>query len=416
MTLISPDTDIATNMATDIAVEGMSVERAASLDGARASETPLALHGGVLRNAARRRLPRAIFDFIEGGSYDEVTLRANCTDLAAVRLRQRVMVDASRRSQRTTMLGRAAEMPVALGPTGFSGLIHPWGERHAAQEAEAFGVPYCLSTFSICSIEDVAAATSAPFMFQLYLFRDRGVNASLLERARHAGCDTLVLTMDAHIQGRRNRDLDNGLTVPLRVGPRLALQMMHKPLWLLRWLISSRRTLGTLAAYVPGRSDLAAVSDWAARNYKGAFQAADLEWVRKSWPGRLVVKGLLDPEDAEMAVDLGADAILVSNHGGRQLDSALSTACAFPAVRDAVGDRAELYFDGGIRTGLDVLKALGLGAQGCFIGRSYLYGLAAYGGQGVRTALQLLSDELDVGMALTGIRDINALPAGLVSA
>jgi L-lactate dehydrogenase (cytochrome) len=406
VTLISSETDLAT--------EEVAAEARRAGDLTFSPEVPLAQHGEGLRAAARRRLPRAIFDFIEGGSYDEVTLGANCADLRRLRLRQRVMVDASSRTQRAVMLGQTVAMPVALGPTGFSGLLYPLGEIRAARVAKSMGVPYCLSTFSICSIEDVAAATGAPFMFQLYLFRDRGVNASLLERAQAARCSTLVLTMDAHIQGRRNRDLDNGLTVPLRVRPRLAMQMTFKPLWLFNWLFSARRTLGTLAPYSPKGSDLASVSDWVGRNYKGAFDLADLEWVRKSWPGRLVIKGILDPDDARRAVDLGADAILVSNHGGRQLDSAQSTARAFPAVREAVGDQIELYFDGGIRTGLDVLKALGLGAKGCFIGRSYLYGLSAYGERGVRAALQLLSDELDVGMALTGVKDLTALPPDLI--
>nr|WP_069095541.1 alpha-hydroxy acid oxidase [Methyloligella halotolerans] len=377
-------------------------------------EAPLAPHAGLLRLAAKRRLPQGIFDFLEGGSYDELTLKANIRDLADIRLRQRVMVDVSSRELRTDFLGQQATMPVALGPAGFSGLLHPWGEVLAAKAAHAFGVPFCLSTFSICSMEDVASAASTPFIFQLYMFRDQGVNASLLERARKAGCKTLVLTMDAHIQGRRNRDLDNGLTVPLKVRPKLAYHMTKRPGWLLRWLTSPRRTLGTLAEYAPGSSELADVSDWAARNYTGSFHQADLEWVRENWPGQLIVKGVLDAEDAKIARDLGADAILVSNHGGRQLDSAPSTASAFPAVRDAVGDDVALYFDGGIRTGLDVLKALGMGAQGCFIGRAYLYGLAAYGQRGVQTALQLLADELDVGMALTGSRDVNALPHDLV--
>ncbi|MEG6510183.1 alpha-hydroxy acid oxidase [Methyloligella sp. 2.7D] len=372
-------------------------------------------HGGLLRRQAKARLPQGIFDFVEGGSYDEITLRANIDDLATLRLRQRVMVDASVRRQRTTMLGQAATMPVALGPAGFAGLVHPMGEVLAARAAESFGVPFCLSSFSICSIEDVASASRAPFLFQLYLFDDRGVNASLLRRAREAGCETLVLTMDAHLQGRRNRDLDNGLTVPLKVRPKLAYHMTKRPLWLWRWLTAKRRTMGTLAPYAGGSTELADVSDWVSRHYKGAFDAADLEWVRANWPGKLMIKGVLDPEDAKTALSLGADAILVSNHGGRQLDSASSTARAFPAVAEAVGDRAELYFDGGIRTGLDVLKVLGLGAKGCFIGRAYLYGLAADGERGVRTALQLLADELDVGMALSGVSDVNALPAGLVS-
>ncbi len=405
MSVYSPETDAG-------AAEAPLAETQATLE--TAAEAPLAPHAGLLRLAAQRRLPRGIFDFVEGGSYDEVTLRANLRDLAEVKLRQRVMVDAARRTQRTDFLGQPAAMPVALGPAGFAGLLHPMGEVLAAKAAEAFGVPFCLSTFSICSMEDVAAAVDNPFMFQLYMFKNRAVNASLLERAHRAGCRTLVLTMDVHIQGRRNRDLDNGLTVPLKVRPKLAYHMSKRPRWLWRWFTSPRRTLGTLAEYAPGSSELANVSDWVARNYKGAFDVNDLEWVREAWPGQLVFKGVLDAEDAKMARDIGADAILVSNHGGRQLDSAPSTTKAFPAIREAVGDDVALYFDGGIRTGLDVLKALGMGAQGCFIGRAYLYGLAAYGQEGVRTALQLLADELDVGMALTGVRDVNALPADLI--
>lgn len=405
MSVYSPETDAGT-------AETASQATQAALEAA--AEAPLAPHAGLLRSAARRRLPQGIFDFVEGGSYDEVTLRANLDDLADVKLRQRVMVDASRRNQRTDFLGQAAAMPVALGPAGFAGLLQPFGEVLAAKAAKSFGVPFCLSTFSICSIEDIAAATAEPFMFQLYMFKDRQVNASLLERARKAGCTTLVLTMDAHIQGRRNRDLDNGITVPLKVRPKIAFHMSKRPGWLWRWFTSPRRTLGTLAEYASGSDDLANVSDWVARNYKGAFDVADLEWVRENWPGQLIFKGVLDVDDAKLAREIGADAILVSNHGGRQLDSAPSTAKAFPAIRDAVGGDMVLYFDGGIRTGLDVLKALGLGAQGCFVGRAYLYGLAAYGERGVRTALQLLADELDVGMALTGTRDVNALPDGLV--
>ena len=376
---------------------------------------PLANHPGDLKKAARRRLPRAIFDYVEGGSYDEVTLRANRSDLEALLLRQRVFGNAVSRAQATTIAGQPSTMPVALGPIGFAGLIYPQGEIHAAKAAEACGVPYCLSTFASCSMEQVAAAVQEPFFFQLYFFKDEAVNRALLERAAQVGCKVLVLTLDAGVQGRRNRDLDNGLIVPVRVRLKLALQMVAKPWWAIGYG-RSHRTIGNLAMFVPGKAELADISVWAERNHKGPVSVADVEWVRKHWPHKLVLKGILDPDEAKIAVELGADAIIVSNHGGRQLDSALTAVKAFPAIREAVGEDCELIFDGGVRSGLDVLKALGLGAKACFLGRAYLYGLAAYGQKGVEAALQLLSQEIDAAMALTGVADINHLPRGVVIA
>jgi L-lactate dehydrogenase (cytochrome) len=374
---------------------------------------PLAWHHGNLKAAARRRLPRAIFDYIEGGSYDEVTLKANLADLAGLRLSQRVLANAASRHQRTTIVGLRASMPVALAPIGLAGLLYPQGEIYAARAAQEFGVPFCLSTLSCCSIEDVAAAVHAPFLFQLYMFKDRAINSALLQRAEQAECPALVLTLDTAVPGRRNRDLDNGLVVPLRVRARHVVGILTRLRWTFGWL-SSKRTLGNLAMFVPGSSKLADVSAWAERHYKGAVGKVDVEWVREQWPGKLIIKGILDPNDARDAVNLGADAIIVSNHGGRQLDGADTPVKAFPAIRDAVGSDVELIFDGGVRSGLDVLKALGLGAKACLIGRAYAYGLAAYGEAGVTTALQLIEQELDTAMALTGVNDVAALPQGLV--
>ncbi|MGV1014501.1 MAG: alpha-hydroxy acid oxidase, partial [Methyloceanibacter sp.] len=371
--------------------------------------TPVTWHLGNLKAAAKRRVPRGIFDFIEGGSYNEDTMRANAADLGALRLRQRVLVKTPLRNKHTTILGQRASLPVAVAPIGLAGVIYPRGEIHAAKAAQAFGVPYCLSTLSCCSIEEVSAAAPAPFFFQLYMFKEQAVNATLLQRAEQAGCSALIVTVDTAVHPRRNRDLDNGLTVPLKLRARHILRMFAKPRWLAGWL-RNRPTLANLAMFVPGGTDMATVSVWTQNNYKGAVGVADLEWVRENWPRKLVVKGILDPEDAKLAVKLGADAIVVSNHGGRQLDGAESTARAFPAIRDAVRDDAELLFDSGVRSGLDVLKALGLGAKGCLLGRTFVYGLAANGEAGVTAALQLVAQDLDQGMALTGVDDVTALP------
>jgi L-lactate dehydrogenase (cytochrome) len=383
------------------------------LQAGRVKPPALALHPGQLRAAARRRLPDAIFDYLEGGSNGEATLRANRADFEALRLNQRVFDHVASRNKRTVLFGQRAAIPVALAPIGMGGVFYPRGEIHAARAAHTFGVPYCLSTLSSCSIEEVAAVVGAPFLFQLYMFKDRAINAALLQRAEQARCPGLVLTLDTAVQGRRNRDLDNGLVVPLKVRPRHVIGIARKLRWLLGWL-RNKPTLGNLVPFSPGGSDLATVSAWAESHFKGAVSAADLEWVRHTWPRKLVVKGVLDPEDAKLAVKLGADAIVVSNHGGRQLDGASSTARRLPAIREAVGDNVELILDSGIRSGHDVLKALGLGANGCLVGRAYVYGLAAKGEAGVTTALELMAQELDEGMTLTGAADVNALPQGLV--
>jgi len=373
----------------------------------------VALHPGHLKDTARRRLPRVIYDFLEGGSNDEVTLKRNRDDFEAVQLNQRVFDHVASRNMCTVLFGQRAAIPVALAPIGLGGVFYPRAEIRAARAASAFGVPYCLSTLSSCSIEEVAAAVSTPFLFQLYMFKDRAINASLLQRADRAHCPGLVLNVDTAVQGRRNRDLDNGAVVPLKVRPRHIVQIMQRPRWLLNWL-RYKSTLGNLVPYSPDGSDLATVSAWAEPRFKGAVTAADLEWVRHTWPRKLVVKGLLNPEDAKLAVKLGADSIVVSNHGGRQLDGAASTINMLPAIREAVGDDVELLLDSGVRSGFDVLKALGLGANGCFLGRAFVYGLAAHGETGVSAALELFAQELDEAMALTGTADVNALPEGTV--
>jgi L-lactate dehydrogenase (cytochrome) len=373
----------------------------------------LACNLGDLKEAARKRLPRAILDYIEGGSYDEVTLTANRADLANLILRQRVLAGVSLRKRDTTIAGQHASIPVALGPTGFAGLIYPRGELHTARAAQSFGVPFCLSTLSACSIEEVAQAIEDPFFFQLYLFKDHAIDLALLQRAEQAGCPAIVLTLDTAVQGRRNRDLRNGLVVPLKVRTQLALEMLTKPRWTLGWF-RSKRTMGNLTMFVPGKPDLANVSAWAERNYKGPVVVSDVEWVRSHWKRKLILKGILDPNDARLAAKLGADAIVVSNHGGRQLDGVQTPVKAFPAIKDAVGENVELLFDSGVRSGLDVLKTLGLGARGCLLGRAYLYGLAGHGEAGVTTALQLIAEELDAGMALTGVKDVTQVPSNLL--
>lgn len=359
-----------------------------------------------LRALARRRVPRAIFDYADRGSYDEVTLRANRAGLAAIGLRQRVMVDVSTRSTATTLAGQPASMPVAIAPTGLTGLFHRNGEIHGARAAEAFGIPFCLSTMSICSIEDVRAGTTKPFWFQLYVMRDRGFARSLIERATAAQCSALVLTLDLQIQGQRHQDLKNGLAVPPRLTLANALDIMRKPGWAAGVLFGKRRTFGNLAGQIKGSDNLATLSQWIASQFDPSLNWQDIEWVRRMWPGKLILKGVLDVEDARIAAASGADAIVVSNHGGRQLDGAAASIAALPEIAEAVAGRTEILFDGGVQSGQDVLKALALGARGCLIGKAFLYGLAAQGQAGVTRTLEIIRKELDVSMALTGTRDV----------
>ena len=368
-----------------------------------------------LRARARRRVPRAIFDYADRGSYDEVTLRRNRSDLEAIAFRQRVAIDVSAQSLATTLVGEPAVMPVGIAPTGLTGLFYPDGEIVGARAAQTFGVPFCLSTLSICSIEDVRAGVSKPFWFQLYLMRDRGFNEELIARARAAQCSAIVLTLDLQMQGVRRNDLKNGLAIPPRLTLRNAIEVALRPAWAFNVLFRGRRTFGNLAGRMPGSDSLVTLSQWIATQFDPTVSWKDVEWVRSRWPGKLILKGVLDAEDARLACETGADAMVVSNHGGRQLDGALSTIAALPQVVEAVQGRREVLLDGGIQCGQDVLRALALGARGCLIGKSFLYGLAALGGEGVTTALDLIRKELTVSLALTGCNDVQAVDRSILA-
>jgi L-lactate dehydrogenase (cytochrome) len=365
-----------------------------------------------LRELARKRVARAIFEYVDCGSYTECTLRANKADIEALGLRQRVGIDVDRRSTATTMLGQRVTMPAALAPIGLLGLNWANGEILAARAANKFGIPFTLSTMSICSIEDVAAGTGKPFWFQLYVMRDRGFARSLIERARAAKCSALVLTLDLQIQGQRHRDLKNGLAVPPKLTWGTAFDILRKPGWALNVMTSKRKSFGNLEGRIQGADSLTTLSQWIAGQFDPTLSWKDVEWIKNLWGGPLVLKGILDPEDAKIAAQSGADAIVVSNHGGRQLDGAVSSIRALPEVADAVGDRIAVWFDGGIRSGQSLLKALALGAKAVLLGRAFVYGLGAMGEVGVLKALQTIQSELDVTMALTGIRDVkDASPA-----
>jgi L-lactate dehydrogenase (cytochrome) len=359
-----------------------------------------------LRELSRKRVARAIFDYVDRGSYSEATLRANRADLERLLLRQRVGIDVDKRSTRTTMLGDEVAMPVALAPVGLTGLNWADGEMLAARAAERFGVPFTLSTMSICSIEDVASAVTRPFWFQLYVMRDRGFAASLIERAKAARCSALVLTLDLQIQGQRHRDLKNGLSVPPRLTAATVLDVLRKPGWALNVLRGKRKSFGNLQGRIPDAKSLTTLSQWIAGQFDPTLSWKDVEWVKKLWGGKLVLKGILDAADAKLAVQSGVDAVVVSNHGGRQLDGAMSSIRALPEVVEAVGGRMEVWFDGGIRSGQDVLRALALGARATLIGRAFAYGLGAMGEAGVTRALDIIQRELDVTMALCGLRDV----------
>jgi len=368
-----------------------------------------------LRQIARRRIPRALFDYVDRGSYDELTLRSNRSDLDAIRLRQRVLVDVSKVTLATSMLGEPVSMPVAIAPTGMTGLIHGNGEMLGARAAEAAGTKFCLSTMSICTIEDVREVVEKPFWFQLYVFRDRGFSSSVIERARAANCSALFVTVDLPMRGQRHMDIKNGLTVPLRISLRNVIDVATKPAWAMSVLRARRRGFGNVEAFLNSRGGIMASGSWANENYDRTLNWRDIDWVRSLWPGKLVLKGILDVEDAKRAASAGVDAIVVSNHGGRQLDGARSSIASLPDIANAVGDRIEVLFDGGIRSGQDVMKALASGARGCLIGRAFLYGLAAGGEAGVRRVLELIRAELEVSMALTGQCDIQAITRDVIA-
>ena len=359
-----------------------------------------------LRRIARKRIPRAIFDYVDSGAYDEITLNANRSELASIRFRQRVLIDTSRRTMETELLGEKLAMPLAIAPTGLTGLVHGNGEILAAKAAEAAGSIYTLSTMSICTIEDVAAAIKKPFWFQLYVFRDREFSKSVIARAKAAKCSALFVTVDLPIRGQRHPDIKNGLTVPPRLTARNVFDIVTKPAWTMKVLMGKRKSFGNVEAYLKKTPGLLGAGAWANNHFDQSLNWRDIDWIRSLWPGKLVLKGINDVDDAKTAVSAGVDGIVVSNHGGRQLDGAPATATTLPQIARAVGDRLEVLFDGGIRSGQDVLKALALGARGCLIGRAYLYGLAAMGEKGVATALDVIRKELDASMILTGVEDI----------
>ncbi|CAG9250869.1 L-lactate dehydrogenase [Paraburkholderia unamae] len=361
-----------------------------------------------LRLMAKKRVPKAFYDYVDSGSYSESTYRENSRAFDNLKLQQRVAVNVEGRSTSSTMIGQPVAMPVAIAPTGLAGMQWPNGEMLGALAAKRFGVPFTLSTVSICSIEDVARHTGAPFWFQLYVMRDRGFNASLIERAKLAGCSALVVTLDLQINGQRHKDLKNGMTVPPRLTPSNLLDFASKPGWMLRALRGAK-TFGNLAGHIKGGEDVIAISKWVAQQFDPTLCWDDLATIRRAWDRKLVLKGILSAEDARMAASIGADAIVVSNHGGRQLDGAPSSIDALPAIVDAVGDQVEVWVDGGIRTGQDVMKALALGAKGTMVGRAFMYALGAMGEAGVTRMLQILQSELDVSMALSGVRTIGEI-------
>jgi L-lactate dehydrogenase (cytochrome) len=359
-----------------------------------------------MRLLARRRVPKMFFEYADRGSYAEETLRINRTDLARIKLRQRVLVDVAERDLATTIVGKPASLPIALAPVGLCGMQWGDGEILACRAAQAAGVPFCLSTMSICAIEDVAAAVEAPFWFQLYVMKDRGFVRALVERAIAAKCSALVLTVDLQVLGQRHCDLRNGMTVPPEIKLNNLIDITSKPGWALSILRSKRKTFGNLAGHVRGMENVRSLAQWIAGQFDPSLSWKDVEWIRDLWPGTLVLKGLLDVEDAKRAAKTGASALVVSNHGGRQLDGAMSSISALPRIVDAVGSEVEIMFDGGIRSGQDVMRALALGARSCMIGRAYLYGLGAGAQAGVTRAIEILRNELDVTMALTGTRSI----------
>ena len=359
-----------------------------------------------LKKKARHRVPKMFFDYADSGSYTQGTYRANEADFQKIKLRQRVLVDMTNRSLETTMVGRTVSMPVALAPTGLTGMQHADGEILAAQAAEEAGVPFTLSTMSICSIEDVAAHTKTPFWFQLYVMKDRDFVGNLIDRAKAAGCSALVLTLDLQILGQRHNDIRNGLSTPPKFTPKHIWQMATRPFWCLDMLKTQRRTFGNIVGHAKNVSDLSSLSTWTAEQFDPQLSWKDVAWIKERWGGKLILKGVLDVEDAKMATETGADALIVSNHGGRQLDGAPSSISMLPKIVDAVGDRIEVHMDGGIRSGQDVLKALALGAKGTFIGRPFLYGLGAGGRDGVKLALDIIRKELDTTLALCGKRVI----------
>ncbi|HHW4684722.1 MAG TPA: alpha-hydroxy acid oxidase [Xylella sp.] len=359
-----------------------------------------------LRVLAQKRVPRMFYDYADSGSWTESTYHANENDFQKIKFRQRVAVDMDGRSLCTRMVGESVTMPVALAPTGLTGMQHADGEILAAQAANLFGVPFTLSTMSICSIEDVAAATGKPFWFQLYVMRDRDFVMNLIDRAKAANCSALVLTLDLQIQGQRHKDIKNGLSAPPKPTLRNLVNLAAKLRWCLGMLGTKRHTFGNIMGHAKGVSDLSSLSSWTEEQFDPCLSWDDVAWIKECWGGKLIIKGILDADDARLAADSGADALIVSNHGGRQLDGARSTIEVLPSVVDTVGSKIEVWLDSGVRSGQDVLKAVAMGARATMIGRAFLYGLGAYGRAGVTRALEIIYKEMDVTMALCGHKNI----------
>jgi L-lactate dehydrogenase (cytochrome) len=367
-----------------------------------------------LRVLAKKRVPRMFYDYADAGSWTESTYRANEDDFGKIKFRQRVAVNLENRSLRSTMIGQDVAMPVALAPTGLTGMQHADGEILAARAAEKFGVPFTLSTMSICSIEDVAANTTRPFWFQLYVMKDRPFIERLIERARAAKCSALVLTLDLQVLGQRHKDIRNGMTAPPKMTLANIVNLMTKPAWCMGMLGTRRRGFGNIVGHASDVSDMSSLSAWTSQQFDPALSWADVEWVKQRWGGKLIIKGIMDVEDARLAANSGADALIVSNHGGRQLDGAQSSIGALPAIVDAVGRQIEVHMDGGIRSGQDVIRARALGAKGVYIGRPFLYGLGAGGEAGVTKCLEIIRNELDLTMAFCGLRDINQVDKNIL--
>jgi L-lactate dehydrogenase (cytochrome) len=369
-----------------------------------------------LRQSARRRVPQAFFDYVDGGSYAEETLRANRADLERIRLRQRILVDVAGRSTAATILGEPASLPLVLAPIGLCGMQHGDGEILACRAAQAAGIPFTLSTMSICSIEDVAAAVDKPFWFQLYVMKDRGFVRALIERAAAAKCSALMLTVDLQVLGQRHRDVRNGMTVPLKLHrPKNMWDIATKLGWTLSILRGKRRSFGNLVGHVRGVDDVTSLAQWTNSQFDATLNWKDVEWIASIWPGKLILKGIVDVEDARIAAKTGAAALVVSNHGGRQLDGAPSSISALPPIVEAVGSSIEVLFDGGIRSGQDVMRALALGAGACLSGRAYVYGLGAGGQAGVARAIEIIRNELDISMALTGVNTIGEIDRRVIA-
>ena len=369
-----------------------------------------------LRKKAEKRVPRMFYDYADSGSWSESTYRANEDDLQAIKFRQRVAIDVSTRDTKMPMLGETTTMPVALAPTGLTGMQYADGEILAAKAAADFGVPFTLSTMSICSIEDVAAHSSTPFWFQLYVMRDRDFIRRLVDRAREAKCSALMITLDLQIMGQRHKDVRNGLSAPPKPTLRNLMNLVQKPAWCLGMLGTKRRQFGNIVGHVKGVKDMSSLADWTVSQFDASLSWDDVREIRKQWGGKVIIKGILDAEDARAAVNVGADAIVVSNHGGRQLDGALSAIKALPAIVDAVGDKAEVWMDGGIRSGQDVLRAIAMGAQGTLIGRAFLYGLGAGGQAGVTKALEIIHKELDLTLGLCGQSELRKVDSSILLA